>query len=175
MKSDTMNDPLPDELIEKFTPSQLTDANAWWTALSANSKTEIIILLDSRMDGQAYVYSVDEDGHRKWQSVPIENDPIPEHDHDDEEFWVEELIHYRLDHEEFVMASDMKECTIRTFGVCSQHDSAKKVISDRKLSKSFSCSNNDGNCPIKEFTKSFNNGVMLDHDPNTGRSVWLTR
>ena len=170
-----MDDPLPPELKAKFTSSQLAEANAWWTALSSTSKTEIIVLFDARKDGRGYVYSVDENGQRTWQNIPIENRPLPLHDHDDEKFWVDELIHYRLDHDDFVMASDLKECKLRAFGVCSQHDSAKNVLADKEITRPFFCSNKDLNCPIQKFSSKFQFGVMLDHDSDTGRSLWLTR
>ena len=170
-----MDNPLPPELIAKFTPAQLVDAETWWKALSPSSKTEIIVLLDTRKDGLGYVYSVDEEGQRIWQTIPIAHETLPTHEVDDDKFWVDELIHYRLDHEDFIMASDMKECTVRSFGVCSQHDSAKNVISNGKIDRTFSCSNNDQNCPIQLFGRKFQYGVMLDHNPETGHSFWLTR
>ena len=170
-----MDDALPPELTAKFTPEQLAEANEWWGNLSSSSKTEIVVLLDTRKNGQGYVYSVDAVGHRTWQSIPIANESLPFPEHDDEKFWVDELIHYRLDHEDFVMASDMKECKVRTFGICSLHDSAKTVIADREISRPFGCSNNDLNCPIQAFASKFRYGIMLDHDPVSGRSLWLTR
>ena len=170
-----MDDPLPPELIAKFTPAQLTDAEAWWKALSTSTKTEIIVLLDTRKDGLGYVYSVNDDGQRIWQSIPIEHETLPTHEYDDDEFWVDELIHYRLDHEDFVMASDMKECSVRSFGICSQHDSAKNVIANREINRTFRCSNSDENCPIQLFGSKFRYGVMLELNPETGHSIWLTR
>lgn len=170
-----MDDPLPSELVSKFSPGQLAEAKSWWQALSPSSQTEIIVLLDSRTDGRGYVYSVDESGKRQWQSIPIEKEPQCEHEHDDEEFWVNELIHYRLDHEEFVMTSDLENCSLRVFGVCSNHVSAQEAIAERKICKKFRCSNNDANCPIKKFVNQFDYGVMLDHNPESDQSLWLTK
>ena len=170
-----MDDSLPPELIAKFTPAQLADAKAWWKALSISSRTEIIVLLDTRKNGRGYVYSVDDDGQRIWKSIPIEHETLPVHEHDDDKFWVDELIHYRLDHEDFVMASDMKECNLRSFGICSQHISAQQVIANAEIDGTFSCSNNDRHCPIKLFGFKFQHGVMLHHNPDTGNSLWLTR
>ena len=170
-----MDDPLPPELIAKFTPAQMASAEAWWKTLSPSSKTEIIVLLDTRKDGLGYVYSVNDDGQRVWQSIPIGHETLPAHELDDNNFWVDELIHYRLDHDDFVMASDMKECTLRSFGICSQHESAKNVIANGEMDGTFSCSNNDQNCPIQLFFSKFQRAVMLDHNPETGHSYWLTR
>ncbi len=120
-----MDHMLPEAFTNACTPEQLTDAQTWWSALPEATRSDIYVLLDMRNDSCAHVYSPDKEGAHQWHSLPLVDDQSSfDSCDDDDENWITELLHYRLDHEDFVMASDMK---VRTFHICSQHPAASEV------------------------------------------------
>ena len=110
-----MDSPLPPEFLDACSDDQRNDAGSWWASLEPASQTEIYVLLDTRNENRAFVFAADDAGERNWHTLPILDDALPDERDDDDESWITELLHYRLDHEDFVMASDMKA---RTFHIC---------------------------------------------------------
>jgi len=169
-----MNTALPREFTDSCSEAQRIEAEAWWSDLETTSQSDIYVLLDTRNESRAFVLATDEKGERGWHTLPIVDDSLPdERDTDeDDESWITELLHYRLDHEDFVMASDLK---VRTFHICSQHAAAQEVIAAGELTNDFRCSDCNPSCPILQFASKLKHGILLKHNPKTNFSVWLSR
>lgn len=167
-----MKSSLPSEFLDACTPEQRKEADSWWANLASASKSEIYVLLDTRNDSRAFVFAADDEGERNWHILPISNDALPSDLDEDNDSWITELVHYRLDHEDFVMASDMK---VRTFHICSQHASVRTVIASGEISSDFRCSICDPNCPMLRIASSMQRGKLLAHNRKTNFTVWLCR
>ena len=167
-----MKSTLPAEFLDACTAEQRADADLWWAELEPASQSEIYVLLDTRNDSRAFVFAADETGERSWHTLPIMYDEVPKDRDDDDDSWITELVHYRLDHEDFVMASDLK---VRTFHICSQHSSAHAVIATGEISADFRCSVCDPNCPMLPFASTLQRGKLLTRNQETDFTVWLCR
>ena len=167
-----MDSPLPPEFLDACSDDQRNDAGSWWASLEPASQTEIYVLLDTRNENRAFVFAADDAGERNWHTLPILDDALPDERDDDDESWITELLHYRLDHEDFVMASDMKA---RTFHICSRHVAVREVLAKREISCDFCCSISDPNCPMLPIASMMGHGILLAHNPKTNYSVWLCR
>ncbi|MEL6107900.1 MAG: hypothetical protein AAFU85_17890 [Planctomycetota bacterium] len=130
------------------------------------------MLLDTRNENRAFVFAADDAGERTWHTLPVLHDALPEERIDEEESWITELVHYRLDHEDFVMASDMK---VRTFHICSRHAAVRDVLARGEISEDFRCSIADPDCPMLPIASVMRHGVLLAHHPKTNFSIWLCR
>ncbi len=167
-----MDSPLPPEFLDGCSDDQRADADSWWDSLEPESQSEIYVLLDTRNENCAYVFAKDDEGQRNWHTLPILHDVLPDETEDDDESWITELLHYRLDHEDFVMASDMK---VRTFHICSRHAAVREVLAKREVFCDFRCSISAPNCPMLPIASTMRHGILLAHNPKTHYSIWLCR
>lgn len=168
---------LPDEFTSTCSADQRIEAESWWTNLPDASRSDIYVLLDTRSESRAFVFAPDEDGRHEWRTLPMVNDSVEveDCDDDDDDAWITELLHYRLDHEDFVMATDMK---VRTFHICSRHLDANRVIEAGKLTCDFRCTAREENCPIERFAANIDRAVLLRHNRASQetaplRTLWL--
>lgn len=166
-----MDQLLPDAFTNACTDEQRSDAESWWSALPEATQSDIYVLLDMRNDSRAYVFSPDDEGLHEWREMPFVDDELDSELRDDEDDdWITELLHYRLDHEDFVMASDMK---VRTFHICSQHPAANEVLRRGVLTCDFRCPAREEDCPIQAFAKTIGTALLIAGNRTTHLTRWL--
>ena len=166
-----MNDTLPTQFLDKCSEDEKAEAETWWANLSHQSQSEVAVLLDTRNESCAFVFASDHNGEQTWHTLPIDDELVPEDPHDDDE-WITDLVHYQLNHEEFVITASF---VIHTFHICTQHPAAHKVLAEGKVSCDFECPVNDKACPIRNFASKIRHATLLSKDPKSDRTTWICR